>query len=126
MRIHNFQNLSLFKISQKVTDDESINPAIEKRCDFKYYFPSNAELNNAGGSYDDEAAFDTALLEGTQPTILFHPGNYFKEHTVSFTYIFPVQFPFGHGEIFTERSPIVSKLTCINHYYKTSLPKFRR
>ena len=75
-----------------------------------YYFSSNTEPNNAGGTYEYEEAFDTDLLEGTQPTLIFHPVKYCKYHTVSFTDIFPVQFPLGHGEVFTERSPSVSKL----------------
>ena len=63
MRLHNVQNLSSFKEKKhKVTDNESLNPAIEKRCDFKYYFPSSTEPNNTGGTYYDEAAFATALL----------------------------------------------------------------
>ena len=106
--------------------DESVNPAIERTCEFKYYFPSTTEPTKQGGAYDDEIAFATALLEGTQPTLLFHPGRYCKEHTTAFTDIFPVQFPFGYGDIFTERSPAVSKLECIKHYCKISLPQFRR
>ena len=106
--------------------DESVNPAIEKSCEFKYYFPSTKEPTKQDGTYDDEIAFATALLEGTQPTLLFHPGGYCKEHTTAFTDIFPVQFPFGHGDIFTERSPPVSKEECIRHYCKISLPQFRR
>ena len=106
--------------------DESVNPAIEKTCEFKYYFSSTKEPTKQDGTYDDEIAFATALLEGTQPTLLFHPGGYCKEHTTAFTDIFPVQFPFGHGDIFTERSPPVSKQECIKHYCKISLPQFRR
>ena len=106
--------------------NESVNPAIEKSCEFKYYFPSTKEPTKQDGTYDNEIAFATALLEGTQPTLLFHPGGYCKEHTTAFTDIFPVQFPFGHGDIFTERSPPVSKQECIRHYCKISLPQFRR
>ena len=65
-------------------------------------------------------------MEGIQPNLLFHPGRYCKEHTTAFTDIFPVQFPFGYGDIFIERSPAVSKLECIKHYCKISLPQFRR
>ena len=89
--------------------DESVNPAIEKTCKFKYYFPSTKEPTKQDGTYDDEIAFDTALLEGTQPTLLFHPGGYCKEHTTAFTDIFPVQYTFGHGDIFTGRSALGSK-----------------
>ena len=110
----------------KYKDDSPLNSAIEQTCEFKYYFPSNTEPTKEGGTYEDEAAFATALLEGTQPTLLFHPGRYCKEHTISFTDIFPVQFPFGYDDIFIERSPSVSKLECIKHYCKLSLPRFRR
>ena len=85
-------------------------PAIEKTREFKYYFPSSTEPTKQDGAYDDDIAFATALLEGTQPTLLFPPGRYCKDHTTLFTDIFPVHFPFGHGEIFTERNPAVSKL----------------
>ena len=49
--------------------DESVNPAIERTCEFKYYFPSTTEPTKQGGAYDDQIAFATALLEGTQPTL---------------------------------------------------------
>ena len=103
-----------------------MNPAIQKTCDFKYYFSSTTEPTKQDGTYDDEVAFVTALLQGTQPTLLFHPEGYCKEHTTSFTDIFPVQVPFGHGDIFTERSQPVSKQEYIKHYCKISLPQFRR
>lgn len=32
----------------KVTYNESLNPAIEKICYFKYYFPINTEPNKEG------------------------------------------------------------------------------
>ena len=81
--------------NQKVTDDESINPAKEKMCDFKYYFPSNKEPNRGDGMYDNDAAFATALLGVAHPTIQFYSGRNCKEHPVSFTDIFLVQFPLG-------------------------------
>lgn len=45
--------------------NESVNPAIEKTCKFKYYFPSTKEPTKQDGTYDDEIVFATALLEGT-------------------------------------------------------------
>ena len=103
-----------------------MNPEIEQTCKFNYYFPSTKEPTKQDGTYKDEIVFASALLEDTQPTLLFHPGGYCKEHTTAFTDIFPVQFPFGHGDIFTERSPSVSKQEYIRHYCKISLPQFRR
>ena len=37
-----------------------------------------------------------------------------------------MQFPFGHGDIFTERSPLVLKQEYIKYHCKISLPQFRR
>ena len=47
--------------NHKGTDDVSLNPVIEKRYDFKYYFLSTTEPNNGAGTYEDEAAFATVL-----------------------------------------------------------------
>ena len=47
----------------KQNTNDPLNPVIEKKCEFKYYFPSNSEPTKQGGTYDDEVAFATALLK---------------------------------------------------------------
>ena len=106
--------------------DKEVNPLIEKICNFKYYFPSLSEPSKEEGTFKDNSAFATALLKGTSPTLLFHPGNYVKEYDLPFTSMFPLQFPFGHGDMFLKRPIPVSKIECIKNYMRVSLPQFRR
>ena len=93
MRLYNWMRNNNFKFTNQLSDpqcpkpviieekntkhstDDSMNPAIESICEFKYYFPNNTQptKQDGNGIYEDEIAFATALLEGTQPTLLFHP-----------------------------------------------------
>ena len=98
-----------------------MNPLIEKICNFKYYFPSLSEPSKEEGTFKDNSAFATALLKGTSPTLLFHPGNYVKEYDLPFTSMFPLQFPFGHGDMFLKRLIPISKIKCIKDYMRVLL-----
>ena len=41
--------------------DDPLNPAIERTCEFKYYFPSHHDPTKQDGTYNDASAFATAF-----------------------------------------------------------------
>ena len=103
-----------------------MDPETEENCQFRYFFPSLGEPNSENGAFDDEAAFASALMKGSTPTLLFHPGSYNFQRDMPLTHLFPLQFPFGYGGIKENRPNKVSELECLKHYARLSSPEFRR
>ena len=107
--------------------DEEVNPQIEETFEGgRFYFPSAHQPVDGAGTFGTEEEFARAMLDGTSPTLLFHGGNYANERESSITDMFPIQFPYGQGEVGMRRRTKISPKECLKHYCNMSLPQMHR
>ncbi|NND76574.1 MAG: hypothetical protein HKN39_00125, partial [Flavobacteriales bacterium] len=80
--------------------------------------------------FNSQSEFARSMLNGTTPTLLFHPGNYESEKDIflAIEKIFPLVFPYGIGgfEMKAGRRNRLSIEALIDHYLHLSLPQFHR
>jgi hypothetical protein len=94
----------------------------------RYYFPSGHEPNEDCATFETQAEFAKSMLNGTTPTLLFHPGNYECDRDIPIENMFPLVFPYGIGgfEMKKGRRNKLSIESLIDHYFHLSLPQFHR
>ena len=113
------------ELNQNTVDNET-NPSIEHKYEgAKYYFPSAYEPKDDFGIFDSQV-FNTAMLNGTTPTLLFHGGNFVTGYKILFHSMFLIHFPFGLCGLDMKWPTKVSEEECIRHYIQLSLPQFHR
>ena len=76
----------------------------------RYYFPSGHEPNQDSGTFDTQGEFAKSMLNGTTPTLLFHPGNYESDRDIPIENMFPLVFPYGIGGFEMPKSKRRNKL----------------
>ncbi|MGH3055663.1 MAG: DUF6570 domain-containing protein, partial [Gaiellaceae bacterium] len=88
--------------------DVSSDIATESNIQTHFYFPSVGDPCQTTGTYDNSTEFATALLRGTEPTLVFHPEQYARDKDLEIYDLFPVQFPFGEGSIKVKQQTKIS------------------
>ena len=69
--------------------------------------------------------FIFSLLNGKEPTLIFHRGDRVGSHQIKLEDMFPVQFPFGLGGLH-KRPTKISPTEALRHYARIALPQFQR
>ena len=116
-----------FHQTQNNTDESDPNAAdLENSFDgSRFTFaPANQPKSNTG-SCTNEKDFIFSLLNGKEPTLIFHGGDRVGSHQIKLEDMFPVQFPFGLGGLH-KRPTKISPTEALRHYARIALPQFQR
>ena len=103
--------------------DNSVDKTVETIFEGgRFFFPDVAEPSTSTGTFESQAKFADAVLKGTSPTLLCKGLDYVDVRNNPLPEIFPVQFPFGLGDVHDDRRNKVSVEAGLKHYLKLSLP----
>lgn len=107
--------------------DNSVDKTVETIFEGgRFFFPDVAEPSTSTGTFASQAKFADAVLKGTSPTLLCKGLDFVDVRNSPLPEIFPVQFPFGLGDVHDVRRNRVSVEAGLKHYLKLSLPQFHR
>ena len=111
----------------KNNTDETNNPSVENDYEgSKFYFPDTTEPTENCNIFQSEQEFIEAMLKGTSPTLVCKGSEYMNIRNHPLPEMFPIQFPFGLGDVHEKRRNLVSVEAGLKHLLRLSLPQVHR